>query len=162
MKILIVILLLVTHSNGAFAFDYPNPDDAILKLTCTVQQKLSSNNEGFKSIGDRTFNLTVYKKSQTFYIKQQTGTSSPTWMGKNSTYSQGYTTIRSAVTMTKDEIYASTFTNMSFGDTKGTHELAINRLNGGIRITDYFYGDKNLPDDRYLSTGTCEKTQNKF
>ena len=161
MKLLITIFLL-GFGVTAYASDYPNAEDAVLKLTCTTQITLSSNNQPFKSLGSRTFNLTIYKKNQTFYIKQQTGTYAPTWMGKNLTHTQGYTTIRSTVTMTNDEIYSSTFTKLNDSDTKGTHDLTINRLNGSVRIGDYFYGDKNLPEDRYVSTGTCEKTQNKF
>lgn len=161
MKLLTTIFLL-GFSATAFASDYPDAEDAILRLTCTVQQELNSGNKGFRPLGQRTFNLTIYKKNQTFYIKQQTGTNSPTWMGKNLTHSRGYTTIKSVVNMTNDEIYSSTFTKLNNSDTKGTHDLTINRLNGSIRINDYFYGDKNLSDDRYLSIGTCEKTQNKF
>ena len=153
---------LLGFSSLAFASSYPEAEDAILKLTCTTQQKISSDNKGFEPDGSRTFNLTIYKKNQTFYIKEQSGTSSPTWRGGNLNSSADWTTIKSIVTVTKDEIYSSSSTKLNMGDTKGTHDLTINRLNGSIRKSDYYYGDKKLSDDRYLNTGTCEKTQNKF
>lgn len=160
MKKIISALLLVAAVSGTQA--RPSSEDAILTLTCNVSYESRKADEDYKPDGPPiSYTVTVYKKNNNYFIKQQNGSYNPTWWGEGVTWSGLSYTVSNFANLNTETIWARA-TTKSIDGILNDHYFEINRVNGFVKARSTYPKSNNSPETRILMNGRCFRSTNAF
>lgn len=156
MKIIFISFILVFYFIPSFAQLKSNPESVILTLECITSTDESVDDGPYSQWGSRKFNITVYKKADTFFFKEQSENYAPTWWGENLSHGPLSPPGKNYAGMDQDRIW---------GEWRGENiesTIEINRLNGSIKKLTDAKKNEFSPKRSYLSTGKCSRVEHLF